>query len=489
MGIITTQSIKNSINLYIGIIIGAVNTILVFPFVFESNPEYWGLLQLLVSYSIVISSFSHLGGPSILLRYFPKIHDKGKLISFSLFLSLVGFLLFFFIFSVFKDYFLSELKLNLLLSDNFHFIAILVFSIIFFEIFNSLSKSFLDSTTPVFLNEVALRFYILVLLVCYHFKFFDFSFMLFAYVAGYFFQLLIILFLQLKHHRITFSFKWNINEIKSQIKYGTYVILGGGAAALVARLDMIMIEYFMDLKQVAYYGLAFFIASVIKTPSRSIAAISSPLLAKAFEQNNSTEIKDIYRKSSINLLIIGALLFLGIWLNIDEILSILPEKFQQGKQVIFYIGLAQIFNLMTGVNGLIIINSDFYKLDLYLNILLVILTIFINILLIPLYGIEGAAMATATSLFIYNFLKLLVVKVNINVQPFSFNTFKVIALACIVYFLVPIIPLDFSNDFFSIIIRSIIIVLLYSIPILYFNLSDDITQFVQNTYAKLRYNK
>jgi O-antigen/teichoic acid export membrane protein len=313
--------------------------------------------------------------------------------------------------------------------------------------------------------------------------------MLSAYVAGYFFQLLIILFLQFKHHRITFSFKWNIIEIKSQIKYGVYVILGGGAAALVARLDMIMIEYFMDLKQVAYYGLAFFIASVIKTPSRSIAAISSPLLAKAFEQNNSTEIKDIYRKSSINLLIIGALLFLGIWLNIDEILSILPEKFQQGKQVIFYIGLAQIFNLMTGVNGLIIINSDFYKLDLYLNILLVVLTIIINVLLIPVYGIEGAAMATATSLFIYNFLKLLVVKVKIKVQPFSFNTYKVIALACIVYFLVPVIPLDFSNDFFSIIIRSIIIVLLYSIPILYFNLSDDITQFVQNTYAKLRYNK
>ena len=58
MGIIRTQSIKNSINLYIGIIIGAVNTILVFPFVFEANPQYWGLLQLLVSYSIIISSFS-----------------------------------------------------------------------------------------------------------------------------------------------------------------------------------------------------------------------------------------------------------------------------------------------------------------------------------------------------------------------------------------------------------------------------------------------
>tara|TARA_Y100000813_G_scaffold177612_1_gene144217 strand:- start:1381 stop:2850 length:1470 start_codon:yes stop_codon:yes gene_type:complete len=489
MGIIRTQSIKNSINFYLGILLGAVNTILVFPFVFEANPEYWGLLQLLVSYSIVISSFSHLGGPSVLLRYFPKINDKGKLISFSLILSFTGFLLFFIVFSVFKDYFLLKMKLNLLFSDNFNFIAVLVFCIIFFNFFNSLSKSFLDSTTPVFLNEVALRFYILVLLLCYHFKFFDFSYLLFYYVGGYFIQLLIILFLQLKHHRITFSFKWDINEIKDQIKYGIYVILGGGAIALVTRLDMIMIEYFMDLKHVAYYALAFFIASVIKTSSRSIAAISSPLIAKAFEQNNISQIKNIYQKSSINLLIIGGFLFLGIWLNVDEILCILPEKFQQGKQVIFYIGLAQIFNLMTGVNGLIIINSDFYKLDLYLNILLVILTLFINVLLIPVYGIEGAAMATATSIFIYNFLKLLIVNYKINVHPFSFNTLKVIGLIFYVYFLIAIIPLDFSNDFISILIRSLLIFLFYFTPILYFNLSDDITQFLIGTYKKFRKNK
>ena len=49
MGIIRNQSINNSINIYVGIIIGAINTILIFPYVFESNPEYWGLIQILIS--------------------------------------------------------------------------------------------------------------------------------------------------------------------------------------------------------------------------------------------------------------------------------------------------------------------------------------------------------------------------------------------------------------------------------------------------------
>ena len=57
MGIIRNQSINNSINIYVGIIIGAINTILIFPHVFESNPEYWGLIQILISYSVIFSTF------------------------------------------------------------------------------------------------------------------------------------------------------------------------------------------------------------------------------------------------------------------------------------------------------------------------------------------------------------------------------------------------------------------------------------------------
>ena len=90
MGIIKKQSINNSISLYIGIIIGAINTILIFPHVFENNPEYWGLLQILVSYSLIFSTFSHLGSPNILLRFFPQLKNKSQLLSFSLILSGIG---------------------------------------------------------------------------------------------------------------------------------------------------------------------------------------------------------------------------------------------------------------------------------------------------------------------------------------------------------------------------------------------------------------
>ena len=134
---------------------------------------------------------------------------------------------------------------------------------------------------------------------------------------------------------------------------------------------MMMIGSILDLKQVAFYTVAFFMGNAIMVPARSIAAISVPLIAQAWENQNLTEIQTIYSKSSINQLIIGGVFFLCIWLNIDSVFLLLPENFQAGKWVVFYIGVAQLFNMVSGLNAQIIINSKYYRYDLYTSLFLV----------------------------------------------------------------------------------------------------------------------
>ena len=489
MGIIRNQSIKNSISLYIGIAIGAINTVLIFPHVFEDNVEYWGLLQILVSYSVIFSSFSHLGTPSILLRFFPKVNSKADLISFSLILCAIGFVLFFLLFSLFKSYLLSYLDGSPLLLDNFHLVLVFVFCISFFDVLSSLSRSYLDSATPVFLNEVFLRVCIFILLFIYKYEYITFNQFLVFYTSFYIVKLVLLAFYLWKKSRLTFAFSNPNSSVKEQIKYGLYVLTGGGAAILVSRFDMLMIEYYLDLKQVAYYGLAFFIGSVIKIPARSLSSISSPLIALAFDNKNVKEIETIYKKSSINLLLIGLIIFFCIWLNVDHILLMLPEKFHHGKYVILFVGLAQIFNLATGVNGSIIINSDFYKFDMVLNVILLVLTVVTNILLIPIYGINGAALATAISIFSYNLVKLLLVKFKLNIQPFSIKTITSILLFSVIYLIVYSIPLEGIHSLLIILIRCSFILILCTFSILYFKLSEDVYDFCMLLFRKAGFIK
>ena len=482
MGIIRKQSIKNSINLYLGVVIGAVNTILVFPFVFEDHPEYWGLLQLLVSYSVVVSSFSHLGSPQILIRYFPFFKIKDKLVSFTLMLTLLGFALFLLFFFSFKTLILNSIA-NPLLSEYNILLLVLVFGMVFFDVFNSVSRSYLDSTTPIFLNDVFLRVITLVLLVCYHYSIIDFKQFIYFYAYSYILKLVVLGVIQFYKQRIQLDLLWDKESRGELMSYGLYVIMGSGAAILVSRVDIIMIEHFLDLKSVAFYGLAFFIGSVIKVPARSITSISTPLIAQAFKENNIGHVKEIYQKTSINLLVISMFMFLLIWLNIDDILMILPEKFRAGKFVVLFIGLSQVVNLASGLNGLIIINSNFYRTDLLFNITLLVLVILTNILLIPMYGINGAALASLISVTLHNVLKLLFIYFKMNIQPFSIQTLKVLLLSSILFVFLSFLPI-IENNFLAIAIRSLLILLTYVSSVLAFKISSDINDYYSQLKSK-----
>ncbi|MBU46866.1 MAG: hypothetical protein CMD28_05475, partial [Flavobacteriales bacterium] len=200
---------------------------------------------------------------------------------------------------------------------------------------------------------------------------------------------------------------------------------------------------------------------------------------KAWENQNKIEIQILYTKSSINQLIIGGVFFLCVWINIDDIFSLLPLKFQGGKWVVFYIGLSQVFDIAAGLNGAIIVNSKYFKYDLYTNILLAGITIALNLILIPKYGIDGAAMATVISVVIFNLIRLVLIKASMNMHPFSSNSIKTIIVLFIIYYLLQYLPKT-SVVLLGIFWKSSITMMIYIPLVLWLNLSEDITLLVKD---------
>ena len=480
MGVIRNQSIKNSISFYIGMSIGAVNTILIYPNVFNDQPEHWGLLSILVAYATLVGTFSSLGIPKTFIRFFPAIIEKGQLCFLSLIIPLFGFLLSCIGYWMFKDELFVLLNASQLLQDNFFYIFLLVFFISFYDVLTSISRSYLDASTPIFLNEIFLKSYSLILLVLHGYKLFDFTTFLQLYVCGFLFKFLLLLFiLQFIKGNLFFKLSLGALKIKEIVVYGFYVLIGGASVIFVSRLDMIMIGAFLGLEHVAFYTLAFYIGSVIKVPGKSIISISVPLLAKAWEEQDFKQIQTIYSKSSINQLIIGGLFFLCVWINIDAIFSILPEKFSHGKWVVLYIGLAQLFNVAAGVNGAIIINSKYYKYDLYTNLLLVVITLISNYLLIPKYGINGAAMATALSVLLFNLIRLVLIKLKMNLQPFSLKTLYTILILLAIYGVSLYLPLS-GNLYLDVVWKTFVVVAVFIPLLLSLELSEDINKLVDD---------
>ena len=198
------------------------------------------------------------------------------------------------------------------------------------------------------------------------------------------------------------------------------------------------------------------------------------------------QISTIYKKTSINLLIIGSFILTLIWTNIDALFSLIPhsEMFIQGKYVVLFIGLGKLFDMAMGLNHEIITNSKIYKWNILLIPLLAVTTIVTNLIFIPLYGINGAAIASLLSIFSINLLRYFLILVKLKLQPFNIQTLKALLIAGITLFIGYLIP-GLDIPILEIILKSLVMSSVFSILILALKPSEDISQLIMKSWNKI----
>jgi O-antigen/teichoic acid export membrane protein len=114
---------------------------------------------------------------------------------------------------------------------------------------------------------------------------------------------------------------------------------------------------------------------------------------------------------------------------------------------------------------------------LLLGIFLVIATVGLNMIFIPLYGINGSAFATFLSIFAYNIAKILFVKYAFNMMPFTMETLKTLGLilVCVGVFYFWEFPF---HSIINIALKSILICAFYGYTVYTLKLSDDISSII-----------
>ncbi len=234
-----------------------------------------------------------------------------------------------------------------------------------------------------------------------------------------------------------------------------------------------MLNQFVEIKNVAYYSVAGFIAMVIAVPSRSMHQITYPMTAEYINKSDSVSLKVLYQKSSLTLFIIAGFLFLLILLNLNELYELMPAPYRDGFMIVFWLGLAKVYDSLLGNNNAIMYNSDYYYSVLAIGVLLAIFAILFNLWLIPKYGLDGAAIASFLAFFMYNSVKLLYVKFKFKMTPFTSETLKVLgllaAIAAIFYFIrFPFHPI------FNIALKGTLMSILYLLVLYRFRISEDV---------------
>ncbi len=491
MGIVIRQSLKGTVVTYLGVLIGFVNTLWLYPKIL--SPDEIGLFRTLIDGSYLLVVLAQLGGTNICVRYFPFFRNKdqhhGGFLFFILSISLLGFFLIVLTLGIFEDNILAQFnRRSPLLMDFKLFVIPLLLVTLFQTTFEAYSQSLLRIVYPKFLKEVIVRLLFSLAVILVHYQALDLYGFITATVLIYTTSLflLVIYVGHLGHLYLRPNFQvFKSEKFKDIATFGFYMLLGTGGGMIVNKIDTIMLSSLAGLASTGIYSIAFFIGVFIELPRRSLAGITNPLIAEAWKNDNLPEIQRIYTKSSENLLLVGLFLFIGVWLNIDALFTLIPnsEIYRQGKFVVLLIGIAKIVNLSLGNNAEIITNSPYYRWNIFLMPALAVLTVASNFLLIPVYGINGAALATLISFIIYCAFRLLVAWWKLGIQPFSFNTLKSLVIFGVVMLIGSLIPSS-PGALLDIIVTSLAVTALFGGLVLVLKPSPDLHQLVRGFASK-----
>lgn len=485
MGIVTSQSFKNTVTTYLGFAVGALNTL--YLYVFFISDVHYGLISFILSTATIMMPLMAFGVHNTIVKFYSTFKTKNSLNSFltlMLFLPLALIIPIGLIGVVAYDKIADLLsQKNAIIGNYVGYIYLAAIAMAYFEVFFAWSKTQLQTVFGNFMKEVFHRIGIMLLLFCVYFKWISVDVFIASVIGVYGLRMLIMMLYAFSIRLPVFKFN-RIDRLSPILKYTFLIILAGSIATVILDIDSFMLGMYIPIEEVAYYGVAIYIATVIVVPSRAMQQILQPLTAQYLNEKNKVALEDLYVRSSQTLFIIGGLIFLLIVLNINSLYETIPAQFSGGLIVVFLISMAKLYDCLMGCNNVVLFNSDYYRVVLLFGVILTILTISLNMIFIPKYGINGSAFATFVAVAVYNTIKIYFVKRKFDMMPFTMDTGKVslliIVMVGIFYFWeFPFHPLV------NIALKSAMITLMYVVLIFKMKVSEDISALIRK-YLKVK---
>ena len=488
MGIVVNQSYKNIIIISIALVIGGVNTLYFYPVFLKA--EYYGLVVFLLATSNLLQPLISFGSQHTIIKYFSSYNsakEKDIFMSSIIFLPIMTIIPICYLVVQFHDIIASFLSLKNPIIESYVWVIFLVaFATSYFEVFYSWARVQLKSVFGNFLKEIYPRVSIFILLLLVFFDIISKENFVWYLTGFYYLRLLIMIAYSLKLYTPNFYFKLPTNT-KQILSYSIYIFLAGSAASILIDIDKFMIPQKEAISQTAFYAVAVFIATVVEIPGRALFQIVNPLVAKALNTNNFTELKMLYKESSLNLLIISGLFFLLINLNIVPFYELMDNpSYGTAVWVVLMISLSKLILMSFGCGPAILATSKFYKITLPFSIGMALSVYFLNDYLIDLMGINGAALSTLIVVAVFTFLKIIYLKSKLNLSPYSFSSVKTLFIIGSLFLIFENISFPFKG-ISLIIINSLIIGLVYTLVVYYSNLSGTLNKFLMNVLSKLRF--
>lgn len=496
MGIVFRQSVKTSLVVGMGAFMGAFITWLSTKYI--PDKQQFGFIRNLTSQAVTLSQILLLGLSSTLFVYTHRYADDPRkrkmLITLCLLLPLVATILASMAYFFSKEWILRHYQPGdaLLMRQYFIWLPIFTVMLLYMVILEQYLGSQMKVAVSAFMREVLLRILNLALILLYAFQYVSFNTLVAGTILIYLVPIIIFFAIASRTQSFGFSVDFRIfgkDEYKEMFHFAWYHFLLSISIILMSTLDTLSLPFYdhSGLSSVAVYAVANLVISFLLLPSKAFLPASFSILTTAFTENDMGKAKDIFMRSSLNLLIptLGMAVLLSC--NLENAVAIIGNgKNYSGIISVFLILMAgQLINLSTGMNDQVLSIANYYKFNFYVAIIVTGILYTLIRFLVPRYGIYGAAWSSTITIIIFNVMKYIFIWKKLGMQPFSSKTVLVViaALPALAggYFFPYLFDAGrhvYVHTFMDAAMRSAIIIIIYVLMLLWLKPSADLEEYM-----------
>ena len=456
MGIIARQSIKGTIVTYLGVFVGFLTTFFVLTRFLTA--EEIGLARVLIDTGTLFIGLAQMGTASSIIRFFPYFkvpHDPASssqtdrrreeshsgFFFWTVIIPLFGFAVVAFLYWLLHDPIADVFsEKSSLFVDYYYAVLPLAFFMLYQTIFETNANVLMRIVFPRAVRELFLRLFLLAAYLLYAFRVVSMDGFIILLCGAYGLAALMnIIYLFAYGHislRPDFGFI-TASLAREYCFYTLFQITAAIATVLAPFISSYYITATMGLEYTGIFAIATYIATMVAIPNRSLNAIANPQLAQTTKDNDRNGLSTLLKQVSNNSMLIGAFLFTAIWLNIDLIFQILPNgaTYAVAKYVVLFLSLAQLTIATLNATISVLNFSRYYYLSLVYSFVLTVSAIWFNNLFIPLYGMNGAALANLLSYLLYFCLILITLAALSRIHPFCLGHLKTLAITLLLLIL------------------------------------------------------
>ena len=211
------------------------------------------------------------------------------------------------------------------------------------------------------------------------------------------------------------------DSLNGIIKYSMPIVFSTVSIYLLSSIDVFLIKYFEGNNYVAFYSVAVKVISTISVAINSISLSIATETAYNYANRNFENLKKIMKKSGQIIFYFSLFSSLFLFFFREPILCVFGKQYLASINVYTILLVGNFIMSISGNTYIYLLMTNKGMLMVKLLLLSVVINLSLNLILIPRFGIEGAAVASIVSIILWNFLGALYIykidKVNILFNP------------------------------------------------------------------------